>query len=303
MRRAMATLLGSGELWATAAALFWAIAVILFRRAGEQASPLSLNLFKDVVALASFAPLLLATIGTEWPSWSVRDMALIAASGVLGITISDTLFFAALNRLGAGLNAVVGCLYFPSFVLQAYLFLGQRVTPLAVLGAAMVVVGILVGSAAGPEAGTPRRDIVVGILLGAVGVIIVGTGVVLIDDILERSPILMTTTVRLAAGTVALLPLMAVRPERAELGRLFRPSAWWRVAVPAAVSGGTLAMWAWLKGFSLADSYATIAILNQLSTFFVFLLAGWFLHEPLSARRWLAIALAFSGVTLVLVGR
>ncbi len=36
-----------GEVWALLAALIWSVAVILFKRTGEEVPPLALNLFKN----------------------------------------------------------------------------------------------------------------------------------------------------------------------------------------------------------------------------------------------------------------
>ena len=60
-------------------------------------------------------------------------------------------------------------------------------------------------------------------------------------------------------------------------------------------------MWAWLNGFALT-SVARAAILNQLSTIWIFVLAALFLGEPLTVRRTLAVGLAMVGVLLVIVG-
>ena len=41
------------------------------------------------------------------------DYLLVLVSGALGIGIADTLFFKCLNTLGAGLTAIIDCLYSP----------------------------------------------------------------------------------------------------------------------------------------------------------------------------------------------
>ncbi len=290
----------AGYFWAIAAAVFWSLAVVLFRKAGERASPLGLNLFKNVVAMACYAPLVILFTGAHPPAWSLDDWLRVAISGIVGIALADTMFFAALNRLGAGLNAVVNCLYFPSLALQAYIFLGQSVTPGALIGGLLVIAAILLGAAGGPLPGTSRRDLVTGVAIAAGGVVVVGLGVIIIDSILDRSPVLYTTAVRLAFGMLALLPLLGRRSLRLELRELLTPSAWWRVAVPASVLGTALAMWAWLKGFAESDNIAAVGVLNELSTVFIFLLATWLLHEPLTVRRSLAVLMGFVGAAFVI---
>jgi drug/metabolite transporter (DMT)-like permease len=295
-------LLQSGELWALASALFWAVAVVLFRRAGEEIPPFALNLFKDVVALALFAVLLVAAGGGGVPDWPARTWALLAVSGVVGITGADSVYFMALNRVGAGLAAVVSCLYFPAIAVQARLVLGEELPLAAFAGGALVLAGVLVGSAGRPLPGTERRDLVVGIALGVLGIALLTSSVILVQPILSAEPVLWTTTVRLLAGTLALVPLVALGPDRPVALRLLRPSPLWRHALPGAVVGGALANVAWIAGFSRAEA-SVAAILNQLSTIFVFVLAALVLKEPTTMRRVVAVALAFAGALLVIAGR
>lgn len=293
-------MLQTGEFWALSAGVFWALAVVLFRVAGRDVPPLVLNLFKNVVGLLCFFPVL-ALQGEVIPSWSTESWLAVVLSGVLGITIADTMFFMALNRLGAGLNAVVDCLYFPILAVLARLFLGQTVTLGALIGGALVALGILVGALEPAPEGTDRRQIIGGVAIGAIGMLVVGIGVIIIDDVLSGDTVLLTTSYRLLAGTIVLIPLVALRPERRLLTTVLRPGPWWRAALPGSVSGGALAMWSWLYGFALAP-VAIAAILNQLSTIWIFILAAIGLREPVTWRRLFAVLLAFAGVATVIWG-
>ena len=53
------------------------------------------------------------------------DAAALVASGAVGIGVADTLFFRALNLLGASRSAVVECGYTPAVVFFSILFLGE----------------------------------------------------------------------------------------------------------------------------------------------------------------------------------
>ncbi len=290
-----------GEFWALAASGFWAIAVVLFRLTGREVAPIPLNLFKNVLGLILFIPLLVVTVDQPLPPWSVRVWLQVILSGVVGLALADTLFFMELNRLGAGLTAVVGCLYFPVMVVLAYAVLGQTTGATAIVGGLLVVAAIVVGSADKPPEGTSTRTIVEGVAIGAASVVCIGIGVMLLGDLLATGEVLAATTYRLLAGTLFLLPLGLFGKDRAQLFRLFRPSPWWRYAVPASVLGGALAMWSWLYAFSLVD-VAIAAILNQLSTIWIFVLAYLFLKESMTSRRASAVVLAMVGVVLVVNG-
>jgi DME family drug/metabolite transporter len=90
---------------ATVAAMFWAIAVVLYRRVGRVMPPVRLNLTKGLFATVVMGAAVL--IGwqfmghTPW-SMSAGMLVVMALSGVIGIGLGDTLLFAALNRMGRG---------------------------------------------------------------------------------------------------------------------------------------------------------------------------------------------------------
>ncbi|MCK5597260.1 MAG: DMT family transporter, partial [Candidatus Eisenbacteria sp.] len=77
-----------------------------------------------------------------------------------------------------------------------------------------------------------------------------------------------------------------------------RPSRSWRVAVPAAVLGGYVAMIVWVAGMKYTQA-STASILNQTSAVFVLPLAAILLHERVTLRKLAAVAMAVGGVALV----
>ena len=81
---------------ALAAALCWTLSSLLWRRLATSLTAAQLNLLKNLLALALLLPLALSG------RWHLAGQALplLAASGVLGIALGDSFFFAALRRLG-----------------------------------------------------------------------------------------------------------------------------------------------------------------------------------------------------------
>jgi drug/metabolite transporter (DMT)-like permease len=292
----------TGDLFAVGAAFFWALGVVLFKRCGETIPPLSLNLFKNTLALIFFIPavVVMAMLGQKIPApgWSWVWLAL---SGIVGITVADTLFFSALNRLGAGLNAVVDCLYAPSMIVCAMVVLGETLTTTQLIGGTVVVSAIAIGSITRPVAGRSRRDLITGIGLGSLGMVLMAVSIVKIKPMMTRETVIWVTTGRLVAGTVFLLPVIALKGEWARTARVFRPSSLWKIALPASFSGTVLAMGFWVAGLTLLD-VSRSAILNQLSTIFIFILAAIVLRERVTVRRAIAVVLAFAGAVLVLTG-
>lgn len=288
-----------GETLSIAAALSWAFGVIFFKKAGEGLPPLALNVFKGVVALLVLTPTIPLAGETLAPDVPAATWLLLAVSGVLGVAVSDTLFFISLEKLGAGLTAVVDTVYTPIFLGLSFLWLGERMDASDLCGAGLIVVALLVGSASRPPPGRSRRDLVVGSVLGITGIAVMGVSIVMIKKTLNELPVLWSTWVRLLGGTVAVLPLIACSGDRRRLIEAMRPSRSWRWAVPASIAGTYLAMICWIAGLKYT-SVSRAALLNQLSTIFIFALATVILREPLTLRRVGAIALALTGALLVL---
>jgi len=283
-----------GELCAVGAALSWACAVILFRKSGDTVPPFELTLFKTLLALLIFVPAIPLFGEPLVPAVPAVDWVALLVSGLVGITFADALFFVSLKRLGAGLTAVVDCLYSPWVILLSVLLLGETLGPAQLVGALLVVSAILVGSAGGAPAGTSRRDLLVGLLAGVLSMASMAASVILVKDVLDRAPLLWTTALRLVGGLGGLALLSLVWPRWRGAWKVLRPAPVWRVMIPAVLLGNVVALAAWLAGFK-HTSASVAAILNQLSTIFIFLLAAVFLREPLTARRGLAVVLAVSG--------
>jgi drug/metabolite transporter (DMT)-like permease len=122
--------------------------------------------------------------------------------------------------------------------------------------------------------------------------------VAIAKPILDRSPVLWATAVRLISGVAAIMLLTAISPRRRYLWKTLRPSRSWRTAVPAAVLGAYLAMIVWIAGMKYTQA-STASILNQTSAVFVLPLAAVFLHERITLRKLAAVLTALTGVVLV----
>ncbi|HVP58254.1 MAG TPA: DMT family transporter [bacterium] len=287
-----------GELFALACAVTWGFAVIFLTKSGETVSPFDLNLFR----VGFTSPLLVATtllVGQQLvPRVAVTDYLLLFASGIIGITISDTLFHFTLNRIGAGIAAIVDSLYSPFVVLSAFLMLGEKLAGRQYVGMALVVGGVLVAARHGPPKGVPRRQIALGVLCGILAMATVAFGIVLAKPVLNRSPVIWATTMRQVAALAVMLVFAGISRRRRKIFEVFRPSPRWKYSVPGTLLGSYIALILWVAGMKYTKAGAA-AILNQTSTIYVLLLASVFLKEPLTRRKIVAAIFAVAGIVLI----
>lgn len=290
-----------GEFYAFACAVVWSAAFILFRKSGEQVPPVVLNLFKNTLGLVLLLVTLLV-MGIDFfpPEASTQDWALLLLSGLVGVAIADSLVFAALNRLGAGGQAIVDCLYSPLVILFAFFYLAEPLRPGLLVAVVLVVGAIFVGMSPEkpPNAGQASEKIL-GISLGAVAMVLMAASIVGVKPILAHTDAWWATTVRLFGAMPLLLVQGLSGRYRQATRRAFTPGPHWRFLLPGSLLGAYFALLLWLLGFQ-KTSAGVAGLLNQTSTIMIMLLATIFLKEKLTGRRVLGMLMGFAGAALVM---
>ncbi len=244
------------------------------------------------------------------PERTALDWAVTLTSGVLGVGFADTLFFRALNRIGAGRVAIVDCLYSPSVILCSYLYLAEPMPATLFLAVGLMITAILLGvwqpvtgdpgTSHGRWAGGATRSWLMGFMYAATAIFLTAAAIVAVKPILERSNAWWVATVRLFGGVAFLAIHVAVTRHRAEVVPALRHEKTWRVALPAALVGTYLGFLFWTLGMKHAFA-STASVLNQTSNILVLPLARLFLQEPLGPRQWVAMALGFGGAVVVML--
>ena len=197
--------MGYGEVLSLACAVSWAFVLILFRQTGRSVHPFALNLFKNVIAFVLFIPTILLWYGARFPEINSADSGRLLLSGFLGLGVADTLVFTSLNVLGAGVMAIVECLYSPFVILFSLLFLGETLSHVQEVGCALVIAAVFLASITVNVHGVPRRDVRRGIGLGIIAIILVAAGVVVAKPALNRTPLLWAIEMRYLGGLVGVL--------------------------------------------------------------------------------------------------
>jgi drug/metabolite transporter (DMT)-like permease len=287
-----------GEILSVGSAFVWAIAVLLFRITGRSVHPLGLNLFKNVLATALILLTLLLLGGPLLPKAPWQDYGLLALSGVIGIALSDTLFLYCLNLLGAGLTAIVDCLYSPFVILSSILFIGEQMGLRQVSGVLFILFAILLISLKKEEGMPSRGNLILGVGLGALAMVTMAAGIVMIKPLLAHSPVLWASFLRMSAATLIVAGFVGFHPRRRSFCGPLAKLSNWRIMVPASILGAYVSNIAWMAGMKLTRA-SVAAPLNQLSTIFIFILAAIFLKERVTRRKMAAVALATLGAFLV----
>jgi drug/metabolite transporter (DMT)-like permease len=291
-----------GKILALSCAILWAVAVIFFKRAGETIRPSALNLYKTIIAAVLLLPVFwIAGISLNPAGLTGMDWLMVIASGVLGISVSDSLFFKCLNILGAGLTAIVECMYSPMIMALSWLVLFNKLSIRQVAGALLVIAAVLVATLKVKTIKIPAKNIAIGILLGAGAMFFMAVSIVLMKPVLQKPSVSVfwVSEVRLLAALVVLVIFILFAKERRQMFASLWDRRNWKHALPGTILGNVLSMTIWVAAFKLTD-VTSAAILNQTNTIFIVILASLWLKEPFTLRRIIATVLAFAGSVLVL---
>ncbi len=224
-----------GALAALAAALCWTLASGLWRALPTSLTAAQLNLLKNLLAVALLLPWLW---GRPWLA-APQPLLLLVLSGVLGIALGDSLYFAALRRLGTRRTLTLDAGGPAVTALAGMVWLSERPAALDWLGLVLITAALLLVAARQPGSGGQDRRQLQGVAM-ALGALLCGSGGALLARAALRDltidPV-QSALVRLLAAALVLLPLVVTLP-RAQPGP--KPSSRrWPLALQATLLGTT----------------------------------------------------------------
>lgn len=297
-----APLLSLGETCALLAPLAWAIAVILFRKASSLPAE-TMNFFKNSLALVMLG-LTMAVMGIQIP-WDrpYQDWISIAGSGVLGLAFADTMLFIGLSRVGASRLAVVDTVYAPTIMLISSVFLGEQLSHWFLVGAMILLGGVALASIEKRSIGgdlTPSQRR--GLLYCWVAITSTATGVVLVKPVLEHENLIEITWSRLLFGLIGQTLYMLLRGQLQGTLRQMTQASVWKAMLPASIMGTWISLLLWLGGFKWAPA-SVAAVLNQMATVYILILARIFLKETIRPQQALGALLAAAGALFIILTR
>lgn len=251
------------------------------------------------MALAKSALACLVLLALVLPQLSATPPAaavlLLAASGIAGISLGDTLYFATLTRLGARLTLLLGTLIPLTTALAATVLFQERLNPGSWLAIAITLSGIAYVLWERNADGNRPPQLASGlwfalgfVAANAAGILLTKRGVAAVGS-------LEATLYREAAATFALGLWGAAGGTLLPWLRPLRAPRLWPALLVAAFIGTFLGTW--LSVAALKYTYTAVAAtLNAASPLFILPLSWLIYRETVSRRALLGAAVAVTGI-------
>jgi drug/metabolite transporter (DMT)-like permease len=134
-----------GEAKALLAAFIWALTIIVLTSQTRRIGAISLNVVRGIFGgLFLLAILPFTSAGGELHDMSAATAVAMVGSGILIFCIGDSLYFLSLPALGASIAVPLAESSYPLITfLIAWLWLGEALSPVFLIGSCFVVIGII----------------------------------------------------------------------------------------------------------------------------------------------------------------
>jgi len=293
----------AGELASLGAALIWSCSLSIFSVFGRQVPAAALNLFKNLVAIVCLGCTALVLRPPRPDHW--MDYLVLAASGIVGLSLGDTALFAALKRLGAQVTSASQCLAPPIAALIAIFFMNETLSLRELLGLLLTAgaVGALIyfGQRGGaPLASIPKKTLVTGLFFALCGALCQGLGIVLQRIALQNVHVISGTIIRVAPAILVLVAMNVLRPVPVSMGAIFVSRKQAMVLTLAAFAGTFVG----LILMSLGAKYTKAGIAAALTSTYplwIIPIARFILKERVSWQSSACTLVAVSGIILMVL--
>lgn len=283
---------------ALTSAASWAFGTVLWRKIGEEISPVSMNFSKGIIG-SFYLALVFLIIGIE--PISMRDFLFLGISGLLGITLGDTFFFMSLMYLGPSLSSLMGTLVPVSVAFSAVIFLSEMPSFTAWMGIFLTVSGV----AWVLKERLPQNEIIknksLGIRYRLLSIVCMTAGVIFAKIGVTSVPTVQATFIRMFWGVIGLIVWGSLNHQLRDWITPFKNFELLKKVsfiVFIVVFGGF-----WLSLVALKYIDASIAnTLGSTTPLFILPMVAIMLKEKISMKAGLGAALAVGGVALVLAG-
>ena len=291
-----------GEIAAIGAAIAWAVATWIYSQFSHRFSALQLNIVKGVIASAMML-MVLPFEGAVEPSIETQHLIILAVSGVVGIAIGDSAYFASLKRIGANKTLLLESLAPPLSGVLALLALGSVLSVQSWLGVVVTTLAVTFVIFQPSEANSEMSWS--GVAFGLLASVCQASGVVISHYALVAGdlPPLLGAFIRLTVGVLAVMVvinLFEANPYKGikqHLKELTSGALLWLIG--AIFVGTFLALW--LQQVALKHANPAIAqtliATSPLFILIIYLIKG----QRVSAKSALGTLVAVGGISLFFI--
>ncbi|MFL7048679.1 DMT family transporter [Vibrio cyclitrophicus] len=286
--------------------MVWACATWIYGQFGHRFSAMQLNIVKGVVA-SGMMLLVMPLIPMPEFEMSANHFWILAISGVIGIAIGDSAYFAALKRIGANKTLLLESLAPPLSGVLALMFLGAALTLQSWLGVVITTLAVTFvvfqpSQSVNGEADSKNKAQWSGIGFGLVASVCQASGVVISHYALVAGdiPPLLGALIRLTIGVfvvMLIIPFVESKPYSSMKKDLWEMTKFDKLWLLGAIFVGTfLALW--LQQVALKNANPAIAQ-TLIATSPVFILVIYVLKgEKISKQSVIGTLAALGGISL-----
>lgn len=158
-----------GEIAAAITAICWSFTSIFFNNASRLIGSVKVNRLRLLVSAVILITVHWLVMGSPLPFAATQEQWLwLGLSGIIGLALGDAFLFQAYVHIGARLTTVIMALDPVFSALIAWVWLGEKLTPMEILGILITVFGVgwVVMEQRNGQGSHSRKDLVLGILCG-----------------------------------------------------------------------------------------------------------------------------------------
>ncbi|TMP83764.1 EamA family transporter [Pseudoalteromonas phenolica] len=294
--------MGIGEIAAISAAIVWASSTIIYKRFSHHLSPLQLNVSKGIIACTLMLLILLIMPSSPFPQLA-SSWAWLIVSGILGIAIGDSAYFAALRNIGPARTLVIESLAPAIAGVLNIVLLGVWLNSLAWLGIFITTMGVLIAiKPKHPLPSVEQSIYIKGVAFALIAATCQAAGMVMSKGAMNAEQIgsLWAAFIRLFSGTLAVACVVAVLKDQHLKQAITLQGISQKHWLFAAVFFGTF-IGLWLQLISVKHTDPAIAQTIFATAPLMVMTIGALRKEPITKNMILGGLIAFSGVALLVL--
>lgn len=304
-----------GELAALGTAFFWAFTVIFFSKASKRAGAFNVNKVRLLMAVVIYAIVLLILKGSLFhQDLNSSQLFWLGLSGFIGLVLGDLCMLKALVIIGPRLMTLIFSTSPIMTTIIAWVFLGEKLGILDVLGISVTVAGVSwIVSEGRPDiherpefskkhadSGSYQKGVILalGASLGqAIGLVLAKQGMTNAGSDIDP---MLASFVRMLIACAIIWLISAFRGKLNEAAAIFRNKATFSLTLSGSICGPFLGVWLSLLALNYIST-GVAATLNATVPIMIIPIMFILYQEKTSVRALAGAVIAVAGVSLLFI--